>query len=432
MNRVLTIARSEFLTLVRTKAFIIGIVMMPLLSGTFVLFMKYVENHVDLSDRRFAVIDRTGVLFQPIADAAAEYNKTSGQGDARKGPYFLPERVDVAGRDADAIAVDLSERVRRKELFAFIDIPASVVGPAADTKPAVTYYTETTSYRTLSDWLGTTLGTEITRRRFTEAGIDEALAMKMTSKVTLSTFGLVERAANGTVTQAHKVDALATFGPPMFFLVLMFLSVMTSAQHLLSAIIEEKMSRISEVLLGSVTPFQLLLGKLVGVSWVSVLLVLVYFAGAVYAVFASGRWDLLNPALMAWFVVFLVCAALMYGAMFLALGSACSSIADAQSMLQPAMMLLILAYVGSFVVVRAPDSALAVGMSFFPTMTPFAMMLRMSIPPGAPIWQVLLAMAGLGVTTAAVVWAASRIFRVGVLMQGKAPNFPELWRWIRA
>jgi ABC-2 type transport system permease protein len=206
---------------------------------------------------------------------------------------------------------------------------------------------------------------------------------------------------------------------------------MTSAQHLLSAIIEEKMSRICEVLVGSVSPFQLLMGKLIGVSCVSVLLALVYFAGATFAVFQTGRWDLLNPSLMAWFIVFLICAALMYGAMFLALGSACSSISDAQSLLQPATMLLLLAYLGSFVALRAPDSGLAVGMSLFPTMTPFTMILRMAIPPGVPLWQTLLSIVLLIATTGLVVWAASRVFRIGILMQGKAPNLPELMRWIR-
>ena len=173
------------------------------------------------------------------------------------------------------------------------------------------------------------------------------------------------------------------------------------------------------------------MGKLIGVTAVSVLLAIVHLAGAVFAVFQTGRWDLLNPALIAWFFVFLVCAALMYGALFLARGSACSSISDAQSLLQPAMMLLLLGYLGSFVAIRAPDSGLAMGMSLFPTMAPFTMILRMAIPPGVPLWQVLVSVGVLAATTGAMVWAASRVFRIGILMQGKAPNLPELMRWIR-
>ena len=101
------------------------------------------------------------------------------------------------------------------------------------------------------------------------------------------------------------MDELARFGPPFFFLILMFMAVMTGAQHLLNAIIEEKMSKISEVLLGSVSPFQLLAGKLLGVVGVSLLLALVYFAGAIYGLLRSAGADLIDPALIAWFLVFL-------------------------------------------------------------------------------------------------------------------------------
>ena len=231
--------------------------------------------------------------------------------------------------------------------------------------------------------------------------------------------------------EAKRVDALTTFGLPFFFLILMFMSVMTSGQHLLNAIIEEKMSKISEVLLGSVMPFQLLMGKLLGVVAVALTLTLVYFAGGTYMLVSAGRLDIVNPMLMVWFVVFVICASLMFGSIFLALGSACSDLKDAQSMLQPAMILVMLAYLGSFIVIRAPESSLAVGMSFFPTITPFAMMLRIAMPPGPPMWQVLLSVAILLLVTAAIVWAAGRIFRVGLLMQGKAPNLPELMKWIR-
>ncbi len=429
MNRVLTVAASEFLTLVRTKAFIIGIFLMPVLMGVFIFFMNYAERHADTEDRRFAVIDGTGVLFEPVARAAEAFNRQSGPDDARTGPRFLPEPVDLAGRALDDVKVDLSERIRKKALFAFVEIPATIIDSGRDV--SVRYYAENTSYERLPDWLRTALNDEIARRRFDRAGVDQALVATLTARAPLTTFGLMHRTAEGKVTEAKEVDELTRFALPMFFLVLMFMAVMTSAQHLLNAIIEEKMSKISEVLLGSVTPFQLLGGKLLGVVGVSLLLALVYFAGGVYAVVAVGRVDLVDPALIAWFLAFLICAALMFGSIFLALGSACSDLKDAQSMLQPAMILVLLAYFASFMVMRAPDSALSVGLSFFPTMTPFAMMLRIVMPPGPPLWQVLVAMALLLGTTVAVIWAGGRIFRIGLLMQGKPPTLPELMKWIR-
>jgi ABC-type Na+ efflux pump permease subunit len=192
------------------------------------------------------------------------------------------------------------------------------------------------------------------------------------------------------------------------------------------------MSKISEVLLGSVSAFQLLAGKLLGVVGVSLALSIVYLSGGIYAVYSFGRSDLVDPALIVWFLVFLVSAALMFGSLFLALSSACSDLKDAQSMLQPAMLLVIFAYIASFLVIRAPDSTMAVVLSFVPPVTPFAMILRLALPPGPPLWQLVLSVALLVGMTVLVVWAAGRIFRVGLLMQGKPPNLPELYRWIRA
>ena len=146
---------------------------------------------------------------------------------------------------------------------------------------------------------------------------------------------------------------------------------------------------------------------------------------------AAGR-SCIDPALIGWFLSVLICAALMFGSIFLALGSACSDLKDAQSMLQPAMILRDRSpYLGSFVVMRAPDSPLAVGMSFFPTMTPFVMMLRIAMPPGPPVWQVRPRVAILLASTAVFMWAAGRIFRVGLLMQGKAPTLPEVMKRVR-
>jgi len=457
MTRVLTIATAEFLRLARSKAFLIGILLMPVLFGVMMLFSRYAERHVDLEDRRLGVVDGTGVLYEPLAAAAVEFNKESGEGADRTGPHFLTERIEQGSRDLNELRLEMSDRVRKKELFAFVIIPptaltatsaardqrekarrarwAGKTTPEAkdlEKKGEVQYYTETIAYDAMPDWLTATLNDEIAKRRFASAGIEGEAALKLTSRLDLATFGLVARGTDGAVSEAKEIDKLAAIGPPIFFLVLMFMTVMTSAQHLLNAIIEEKMSRICEVLLGSVSPFQLLMGKLIGVSAVSVLLALVYFAGATFAVFQSGRWELLHPALMLWFLLFLVCAALMFGAIFLALGSACASISDAQSLLQPAMTLMLLGYLGSFVAMRAPDSGLAIGMSLFPTMAPFTMILRMAIPPGVPLWQVLLSIAILIATTGGVVWAASRVFRIGILMQGKAPNLPELMRWIRS
>jgi ABC-2 type transport system permease protein len=431
MKRILTVAQMEFLTLVRTKAFIIGILMMPVLIGISILFQVYAARHLDTEDRQFAVIDHTGALYDAIAAAASAHNAKEDAGGTRTGPRFLASRIDPAGRPLDAVKLELSEQIERKDLFAFVEIPANIID-APEKKEGVRYHTGTPSYERLPDWIQEVLNAEVARQRFVKSGVDPALVSKLNARVGLSSYGLVERQADGTVGEARETDAIATFVMPMVFLFLMFISVMTGAQHLLNAIIEEKMSKISEVLVGSIEPFKLLMGKLIGVTGVSLLLATIYFLGGMFAIFQSGRWELFHPGLMAWFYLFLICAVLMYGSIFLALGSACSDLKDAQSMMQPAMLLIMLPYIASFAVIRNPDSSLAVGLSMFPTVTPFIMMIRLAMPPGPPMWQVAVAVSVVLLTTTFLVWAAGRIFRVGILMQGKAPNLPEVLRWIRA
>jgi ABC-2 type transport system permease protein len=431
VNRVLTVAQMEFLQLVRTKAFLIGILMMPVLMALAIGFQVYAARHTDTEVRKFAVIDHSGTVYDALAESAAAHNAGKGEGAAQTGPHFVPSRVDAAEGGVDAVKLELSDRVRSNDLFAFIEIPAGIVDGAADAG-AIRYYTGTPSYEPLPDWIREAANREIARQRFTQSGIDPALVTKLNARVPVSSYGLVERQLDGSAGEARATDRIATFVLPFVFLFLMFMSVMTGAQHLLNAIVEEKMSKISEVLVGSIEPFKLLLGKLLGVTGVSFLLAAIYFAGGIFAIVQSGRFDLLRLDLFAWFFLFLLCAVLMYGSIFLALGSACSDLKDAQSMMQPAILLIMLPYLASFMVIRAPDSGLVVGMSMFPTVTPFIMMMRLAMPPGPPVWQVVLSVGIVLATTTFLVWAAGRIFRVGILMQGKAPTLPEVLRWIRA
>jgi len=429
MRRVFTIAQTEFLALVRTKFFIIGIVAMPVLMGGLFAFMGYAGKQVDHKDRTFAVVDRTGALFEPVEAAALANNAEVAATGASTGPKVFPTRIDPGAKTNEELTVELSDRVRKEEIFAFVLLPAELMDP--DSKLPILYYSQNTSYERLSDWLRTTLRDAIQEVRFSRAGVDRTLVSKLSARADFSTFSLVEKRADGTVSAAREVDEIEQFGIPFFFLILMFMAVMTTAQHLINTIIEEKMSKISEVLLGSVTPFQLMAGKLLGIVSVSFLLSFVYLGGGVYALLQMGRPDLINPVLVGWFLLFLVCAALMFGSVFQALSSACSDLKDAQSMLQPAMMILIASYVVSVLVIRAPDSTMATVLSMIPMVAPFAMMIRLTMPPGPPMWEVLLGLSILAASTVVVVWAAGRIFRVGLLMQGKPPNLPELLRWVR-
>jgi ABC-type Na+ efflux pump permease subunit len=136
--------------------------------------------------------------------------------------------------------------------------------------------------------------------------------------------------------------------------------------------------------------------------------------------------------MVGWFVLYLVCAVLLFGSIFISIGAACSDFKDAQSMMTPAMLIIMLPVFTWTAVLRAPDSPLSVGLSLFPPATPFLMLLRLALRPAPPPWQVLLSVALVLLAVIAAVWAAGKIFRTGILMHGKSATMREMLRWVRA
>ena len=293
-------------------------------------------------------------------------------------------------------------------------------------------YSNHPAYRQLPDWISTTVNREIVNQRFRSAAIDRATIDRLTRPVRLEQLGLVSRDAHGDLQQAAHVDEVLTLLLPSSMMTLMFLAVMSTSPQLLNITIEEKMSRISEVLIGSVTPFELMMGKLMGSAAVSVLLASVYMIGGIAVASHWGYASAITPSAVGWFLLFLILALFIFGSMFIAIGAACSDLKDAQNMMTPGMLLLMLPAVTWFTVARAPDSTMSFILSMIPTAAPFLMLMRTAVPPGPPMWQIVVSVLLTSVTVLGAVYAAGKIFRTGLLMQGKAATLTEMWRWVRA
>ena len=167
-----------------------------------------------------------------------------------------------------------------------------------------------------------------------------------------------------------------------------------------------------------------------GLVGVSVTLAACYLSGAYWALHHYGYSDLISTQVLAWFMAYLVLGVLMYGSLFIAVGAACTDLRETQAMLWPVMLL---AMVPMFVwtnVVREPNSTFSVMASFLPNATPMLMLVRVAVPPGIAWWQPAVGMAGVLAATLACLYAAARIFRVGLLLQGKAATPRELLRWV--
>ena len=162
----------------------------------------------------------------------------------------------------------------------------------------------------------------------------------------------------------------------------MFMLILIGSTPLMQGVVEEKMQRIAEVLLGSVRPFELMVGKLLGLVGVSVTLAAVYLSGAYWAAQHYGYAELISVDVMAWFLVYLVLGVLMYGSLFVTVGAACADLRETQAMLWPVMLLAMLPMFVWINVVREPTSTFSTVASFIPNATPMLMLARVAVPPG--------------------------------------------------
>jgi ABC-2 type transport system permease protein len=433
MSRILIVASSEFMTLVRTKAFLIGVLLMPVFMVGSIVFQRVTEKRLDAATRTFAVVDHTGGVFPVLAAAIDRWNaQAMGSDGVQRAPKLVARRVETGGRSIESVRLRLSEQVRNEELFAFVEIPREVLDLDVSPAAAVRYHSDHPSYDTLPRFLNAAIGRAVLAIRFRAAALDPRVVDKLTRAPVLENLGLFERGADGELKAAAQIDRVRSIAVPGVFMGLMFLVVLSSSPQLLNSVMEEKMSRISEVIVSSITPFQLMMGKLLGSAGVSVLLAAIYLFGAYRAAAYWGYADALTPAMVGWFVLYLVCAVLLFGSIFISIGAACSDFKDAQSMMTPAMLIIMLPVFTWTAVLRAPDSPLSVGLSLFPPATPFLMLLRLALRPAPPPWQVLLSVALVLLAVIAAVWAAGKIFRTGILMHGKSATMREMLRWVRA
>jgi ABC-2 type transport system permease protein len=440
-RKIRVVAATEFESAIRTKSFIIGILLLPLIMGISILVQVFIAKRVDTRTRTVAIIDRTGELYQAIERAAEKYN--AGSVDAR-GQTIRPriqtssiQSMNLVDRAED---LELSDRIRRGELDAFVVIPAEAVQPPPSSEPnllTLGYHSDNPNDDVARNWLVETVNFEVRIRRFRAAGIDQSVGDRLIQPVIVDNLGLfeldhIDASGHPTIKAAEKVNQVRAAAVPAVLMFAMFFVIMTSAPQLMNSVIEEKMSKISEVLLGSITPFELMLGKLLGNTGIALFLGALYFGGG-YAVAAyHGYADVITWGIVLALGLFLILAILLYGSLYMAIGSACNDLKDAQSLMMPVMLLSMFPVFVWTAVLRNPSSLFSVCLSLFPPASPFLMLMRLALHPAPPAWQVGLAVVLTTLSALICIWSAGKIFRTGLLMQGKAPSFRELARWVMA
>jgi len=244
----------------------------------------------------------------------------------------------------------------------------------------------------------------------------------------------VERVKSRTVTASgeNATNEVLNMMMPFAMMGLLMMSVLMSGGYLLTTTVEEKTNRVVEVLLSAVSPMELMAGKILGQLVVGLLVLALYLGLGLMALASFASLGMLDPMLIVYLLVFYLLAYASVSAFMAAIGSAVNEMREAQGLMTPAMIVLMIPWLLWMPISRDPNSVFATVMSFVPPVSSFVMMLRLASPTPPALWQTLLSIVMGAAGGYASVWFASKVFRVGLLMYGKPPSFSTLVKWVRA
>jgi ABC-2 type transport system permease protein len=434
MRKLLRLAKREYLASVKTKGFIIMLVLMPVLMGGSGIAMYLLRNQVDTTDKKVAVLDRSGMIADVLITAAKERNDTAvfdKESGKKIQPAYIFEIVQPDDMNAEAQKLDLSNRIDDGELHAFLDIGPNVLNLEGDEDTfLMAYHAKNAAMDNIRTWLNNTINNHLRLTRMRDAGVDDSQADEILKWIQVEAMGLVSvDEETGEIQAARKTSEAEALLVPMILFFLMFMMVMMGAMPLLQTTMEEKTQRIAEVLLGSLTPFEFMGGKVLGGLGVALTGTLFYLCGGILLVSKMGMADFIPFHIIPWFLIFLIFEIIMVGSMLAALGSACNDPKDAQNLTFPAMIPVMFPMFVFMPILQEPTSGFATWMSLFPMFTPMLMLLRKATPVDIPAWQPWVGLIGVLLFTVLAVWIGGRIFRVGILMQGGAPKIGKIFRW---
>jgi len=416
VHKVWAIIRREFVERVRTKWFWVSAVLGPVLFAGIIVFQ--IVQSLGGGARNVAVVDSsTGGLGRRVVEAL----ETSGSFRAS----LVPAHAGVMD--------SLRDVVESKRLNGFLIVSNDLVETGR-----AEYHATSLGMQTIEN-LQRSLGRLVVKERLEQKGVNPGVVDWAQIRVALDQRKITR---TGTVSESAAQSFLMAY----LMAILLFMAILLYGVNVMSSVLEEKTTRIIEVLVSSVRPFQLMLGKILGAGSVS------FFQFVIWGVSARVLLLLRNPiaralgadpsavqmtlphipaATLAVFVAFFLGGFLLYSAMFAAVGAMSSNEQEARQAQQPVTYLLMISYLSILGLTNDPNSTFARTLSLVPFTTPIATPVRWTAG-SMPTWELVASLVILGTAIVGVTWVAARIYRVGILMTGKRPNLKELMRWVRA
>ncbi|HZH91244.1 MAG TPA: ABC transporter permease [Pyrinomonadaceae bacterium] len=448
MTKLLVIIRREYLGRIRTKGFVISSLLGPLVMIGFMVVPGLLISMQTGGATKIAVVDLTGKMYEGVRESILMNRTDEGKRDGQKtapdsvepsgeerirqaaravGARFEVEEVTPGGRSIDEIKNELNARVRKGELGVYVVLPEKILEEGR-----AEYYGRNVSDPITTSQLRRSLNRAVVEQRLREASIDQNLVRQLSKEIELETTKISERGI--------ERDSGGGFAVAMFVGLFIYMAILMYGQIILSSVVEEKTTRVSEVLFSSVRPFYLMLGKLLGVALVAITQYLIWaVAFGVFALYGVGMlaasgMDVPLPRLPLSFAVyallFFVLGFLMYATIYMLVAAMVTTEKEASQMVLPVIFLSVISIYLAFPVIRNPNSSFAFWVSIAPFFSPITMLVRI-VTETPPFWQIALSL-GIGIASVVVsVWVAARIYRVGMLMYGKSASIPEVVRWLR-
>lgn len=435
MRKILVIALREYKAAVKTKSFIISLLLLPLLMGGSLAVSIISETRNDTSEKKYTVIDHSGLFTETLQERARHHNEVEvfkpGTQEKYK-PTYLLEFVNPDSSELLKTKGELSEKVRSKDIAGFLEIGRSIMRPEADpTNAYIRFFSESSVLDDAGNWFAGLINDRMREIRIQRLNLPADSAKILFNYAHIERMGLLSvDEGSGEIKEAEKSNPLQSILIPYILVMLMFMLGIMGSTPLITAVMEEKMEKIAEVLLATVTPTQFMAGKIMGSTMVSLTTAVIYITAGIITAGQLGYTQLIPYNVLAWFFIYLIFFLVMMGSLFTALGAACNDNKDAQNLSFPAMMPLILPLFVIMPILKNPISGFATGLSLFPPFTPMLMITRMATPVTIPVWQPILGLLGVILFTWFAVWAGSRIFRTGILMQGQKPTMGMLLRYV--
>jgi ABC-2 type transport system permease protein len=430
MDKILAIIKREYLTRVRSKGFIAGTILSPLLMASFVLIPALIAARQDGSSRSIIVLDQTGspAIFDRAGEVLAgkierddSANKDRSE-TARQNTIDL-RREDIAPARLETSKQELNKEIAEGRLAAYVVVPQDVLESGK-----LFYHAKNVGDFFLSRRIENAFNTAVLEQRLKREGIRPELVGRLSRDVSME-----------TVNERGEKERGQSFMLAFILMFIIYLTVLVYGIMVMRGVVEEKQSRIIEVLLSSVRPFQLMLGKLCGIGMVGLTQYLIW---AVFGIVLSSltvaqtlasspfKIPQIPVSLMIFFVVYFLLGYFLYATLYLIVGAIVSNEEDGQQMQMPVTLSFASSMALMSVVLRSPDSLLSTVLSLIPLFSPILMFLRISIQP-PPWWQIALSIVLMLGTILSAVWIGAKIYRVGVLMYGKRPTLPELAKWLK-